>query len=115
MIRGYNGTRRMHMRKELLRCLTAFAVAGCAHVPGETLTSGGLQREVRTRVLSLAETAKPECRRNSIVNTEVLELYPDGKVSVERWSVDRCGERVHYRVQLPPSARTSTFNVSRER
>jgi len=99
----------------LLRCLTALAVAACAHVPGETLTTGGLQREVKVCVLSLADAAKPECKRNSIVNTEVLELYPGGNVSVERWSVDRCGERAEYRVHLPPTIRGSTFTVSPER
>jgi hypothetical protein len=99
----------------LLHCLAALALAACARVPGETLTSGGLQREVKARVLSVADAAKPECKRNSIVNTEVLELHPGGNVSVERWSVDRCGERAEYRVHLPPTIRGSTFTVSRER
>ena len=101
--------------RKLLRCLIALGVAACAHVPGETLTSGGLRRDIRARVLSLADAAKPECKRNSIVNTEVLELYPGGKVSLERWSVDRCGQRMQYQVHLPASVQGSTFTVSPER
>jgi hypothetical protein len=100
---------------KLLPCLMALGATACAHVPGETLTSGGLQRDIKARVLSLADVAKPECKRNSIVNTEVLELFPGGKVSLERWSVDRCGQRKAYQVHLPASAHGSTFTVSPER
>lgn len=83
-------------------------------MPGETLTSGALQREVKARVLSLAAGARRECKQYTVSNTEVLELHPDGKVSTERWTVDRCGERVHYRVNLPPARGGSSFVVSPE-
>jgi hypothetical protein len=83
-------------------------------VPGETLTSGSLQRQIKARVLALAEAAKPECTHSAIVNTEVLELYGDGRVSVERWSVNRCGAPTHYRVHLPASRPASSFIVRPE-
>ena len=83
-------------------------------VPGETLTSGGLQRDIRARVLTLAQAAQPSCRQHTIVNTEVLELHPDGKVAAERWTVDRCGERLHYRVDVAPRARGGGFGAREE-
>lgn len=90
-------------------------LAGCASIPGETLTSGGLQRDVRDRVLAAAKSAEPQCRQQKIINTEVIELHGDGKVSEERWSVDQCGRRSDYRVSLPPAGRGSAFSVRREK
>ena len=90
-------------------------LAGCASVPGETVTSGGLQRDVRDRVLAAAKGADPQCRQQKVINTEVLELHGDGKVSDERWSVDQCGRRIHYRVSFPPAGKGSGFVVRQER
>jgi hypothetical protein len=89
-------------------------VAACARMPGETLTSGGLQRDVKARVLSLASTVNPACGRRSIVNTDVLELHPDGRVAVERWTVEQCGQRLVYRVNLPPARGASNFSITPE-
>jgi hypothetical protein len=105
----------MQIDNGLMCWLAVFGFTGCTQVPGETLTSGALQREVKARVLSLAASAARECKRYTIIGTEVLELHPDGKVSTERWTVERCGERVHYRVNLPPSTGGSSFVVSPER
>jgi hypothetical protein len=105
----------MQIHNGLMCWLAVFGFGGCTHVPGETLTSGALQREVKARVLSLAASATRECKRYTITDTEVLELHPDGKVSTERWTVERCGERVHYRVNLPPARGGSSFVVSPER
>jgi hypothetical protein len=105
----------MQIHKGLMCWLAVLGFGGCTHVPGETLTSGALQREVKARVLSLAAGAGRECKRYTVTDTEVLELHPDGKVSTERWTVDRCGEPVHYRVNLPPSRGGSSFVVSPER
>ena len=105
----------MQIRNNVICWLALYGVGGCGHVPGETLTSGSLQREVKARLLSLAAKGKPECTRYSVTDTEVLELHGDGKVSAERWTVDRCGERIHYRVNLPPSRGGSSFVVSPDR
>ena len=95
--------------------LIGIAPVACTSVPGETLTSGGLQRDIKTRVLTLAASTSPQCKRQTIVGTEVLELHPDGKVSAERWTVDQCGQRVNYRVSLPPSGRGANFLVREDR
>jgi hypothetical protein len=80
-----------------------------------TISSGALQREVKARVLLLAASTTRECKRYTTTDIEVLELHSDGKVSTERWAVERCGERVHYRVDLPPSRGGLSFVVSPER
>ena len=98
-----------------VRLFCAFTLSGCMPVPGETLTSGGLQRDIRARVLTLAGAAQPACRQQTVINTEVLELHPDGKVAAERWTVDGCGDRLHYRVDVAPSARGGGFVAREER
>lgn len=92
-----------------------FALCGCMTVPGETLTSGGLQRDIKARVLTLASAANPQCKQHNVTHSEVLELHPDGKVAAERWTVDQCGRRVNYRVSLPPARRGAAFLVNEER
>ena len=89
--------------------LAGLALAGCASVPGETLTSFGQKREVSARVIAQATTAS--CKSPRIVDTEVLEIHPNAKVAAERWSVDACGERVHYRISFPPSGKGSGFSL----
>jgi hypothetical protein len=69
-------------------------------VPGETLAPYGVKRDVSNRLLAEVARSTPSCRQARIVDTEVLELHGNGKVAAERWSVDRCGERVHYRVSF---------------
>ena len=90
-------------------------VAGCLPVPGESLLSGSRQREVRDRVLALAKSAKPECRQQKITDTQIVELHGDGKVAVERWTVEQCGEKTRYSVSLPPTGRGTGFLVKQEK
>ena len=70
-------------------------------MPGETLASASVRRDVSAKVVARASQGKPDCKRVRIADTEVLEVHPDGKVAVERWTADRCDERVHFRVTFP--------------
>lgn len=82
------------------------------------MSSGGMQREVRDRVLELAKKTDPQCRRHSIANTEMLEVHADGKSAEELWTVDQCGNRLKYVVSFPPRRATGTslgFSVRPER
>ena len=99
----------------LLASSVGLFVTSCAHVPGETLTSWRMKREVSERVLAQASSAAPQCKQQKIVNTEILEVHPDGKPALELWTVDQCGRRSHYRVYFPPSGRGSGFSVQAER
>jgi hypothetical protein len=51
-------------------------------VPGETLTSFGQQRDVKSRVL--AQSASARCSSPKLMDTEVRELHNDGKVAAKR-------------------------------
>ena len=89
-------------------------LSGCASVPGETLAPASVRRDVSAKILARAAQAKPECRRVRIVDTEVLEVHADGKVAAERWSVERCDERVNYRVSFPPTGNRGAVQVHSE-
>jgi hypothetical protein len=77
-----------------------FVLGACASVPGETLAPYGVKRDVSNRLLAEVARSQPSCRQLRIVETEVLELHGDGKVAAERWTVNRCGERVHYLISF---------------
>ena len=77
----------------------ALMLGGCTYLgvgspPGETRTDGRQMRAISARVLELAEKAHPSCRKRNITDTEIVDLYGDGKVSVERWTVTQCGVRL---------------------
>ena len=105
--------------RRLVPGLTLFILVvlfvGCAHVPGETLTSWSLKRQVSERVLAQASIAAPQCRQQKISNTEIAEVHSDGKPALEIWTVEQCGRRSHYRVYFPPTGRGSGFSVQAER
>ena len=93
-------------------------LAACSSVPGETMSSGGMQRDVRERVLALAKKNDPQCRQQSVANTELIEVHPDGKSAEELWIVEQCGRRLRYVVSFPPKRPTGTslgFSVRPER
>ena len=97
-----------------LACALAAIVSACSSIPGETLASRGAQRDVSRRVLADATAAAPTCRNQRIADTEVLEVHPDGRVAAERWTVEQCGTRVHYRVVFPAAGKATPVQVRRD-
>ena len=60
--------------------------------------------------------ADKKCKQRKVVNTEVIEVRPDGKPGVERWTVDRCGAKVNYRIAFKAGPRGGTnFSVELEK
>ena len=98
----------------MLAGAVAAAVSACASVPGETLASGAVGRDVTRRVLADANAAAPTCRSQRIADTEVLEVHPDGKVAAERWTVEQCGTRLHYRVTFPAAGKATPVQIRRD-
>ena len=101
----------------IIAAAVALTLGACSLIgspPGETRTDGRQQRAVSARVLELAEKARPSCRKRDVTDTEIVDLYGDGKVSVERWTVTQCGERSRYLVNFPPSGRGTGFTVQAE-
>jgi hypothetical protein len=92
----------------------ALLVAGCSTVPGETMTPRAVQSSVRERVLTLARAADPQCKQPKVANTEILDVYSDGRPSMELWTVELCARRVNYVVNFP-AKKGPGFSVREER
>ena len=97
-------------------------VLACVKETGERFGIGYvisvLRGETSDRVLALAKKTDPQCRQQSIANTEMLEVHPDGKAAEELWIVEQCGRRMRYVVSFPPKRPTGTslgFSVRPER
>lgn len=74
-------------------------------------TSGADQRlqSDALQYITMLESLDP-CGRSRVVNTEIAEPpnVPGGDPWTEKWTVDRCGESVYYRVRFTPSPRGGT-------
>jgi hypothetical protein len=83
------------MRLCLALVFSAFLLA-CASapppVPGNTGADERLQGDIRRIITILETTSEPRCDAHVIVDTERAGL---GR---ERWTVERCGERIVYLV-----------------
>ena len=96
----------------------ALLAAGCMHfssVPGETRTEGTQQRAISKRIFELGEAARPDCGQRRITGSEILDLHPDAKPAVERWTLTQCGQRTLYLVRFPLTGRGTGFVVSPEK
>jgi len=91
------------------------ACADAEKLPGASLADPVLQSDVAQNIHRLESVFGAGCRSARVINTEVIE--PPARINVdpwvERWTVDRCGASVHYRVELNPSKHGGTdFGVS---
>jgi hypothetical protein len=86
----------MHMHCPRAFCYGVLVMlSACASdplVPGDTGADETLQTDIRRIITILERTSEPRCDVHEIVNTERAGL---GR---ERWTVERCGERVVYLV-----------------
>ena len=93
--------------------ITVF-VEGCAttsiQLPGNTKADQVLQRDAARFVMLLESAEESRCIRHKIVNTEVVEHpnNPGKDPWIERWTVDRCGSLVYYKVKFTPSPTAGT-------
>jgi hypothetical protein len=56
------------------------------------------------------------CTERKITKTDMIEARPDGTPVVERWTLDRCGKLVKYRVRFTPNSKGGTdFDVQIEK
>lgn len=88
---------------------------GCA-TTGGTAASPILKRDTTQTVMLLDSISDKECSSRKLVKTEIIEMYSSGKPGVERWTVDRCGKLINYRITFTPSPRGGTdFTVRLEK
>ena len=91
-------------------------VVGCAtaKLPGTSGAGYILQRDASQFVMILESAGDNTCKQSKIINTEITEhpKNPGKDPWTEKWTVDRCGKQVYYRVQFTPSPRGGTdFSV----
>ncbi|HEX9443991.1 MAG TPA: hypothetical protein VGA73_07715 [Candidatus Binatia bacterium] len=53
------------------------------------------------------------CAERKVDKTELLETAPDKRPAVERWTIDRCGKPVNYRVKYSKGG--ADFDVQLEK
>jgi hypothetical protein len=60
----HKGVNPLHIA--MFSCALAALLGGCGSVPGETLASGGVRRDVTRRILAQANAAEPTCKNQRI-------------------------------------------------
>ena len=83
-------------------------------MPGTTIASSDAQTDVALSVMGFESAVDSTCKQSRIVNTEVTEHPKDRDKDpwTEKWTVDRCGEMVPYKVAFRPSPSGGTYSVS---
>lgn len=96
----------------LLACATTTTT-----IPGNTRASPAVQRDVLQMILVLDGASGVNCDRHTVVKTEVVKTATaDDYTAIERWTIDRCGTTVPYRVTFRPGPDGKTdFSVHLER
>ncbi|MFI4987563.1 MAG: tetratricopeptide repeat protein [Alphaproteobacteria bacterium] len=91
-----------------LRPVARGAAAASAAPSKATLAPPDLQLAV-TRVMVVADYGVAKaCNQRKILSTAVLAQQPDGTSWTERWTLDRCGKPVSYRVSYSPGQAGAT-------
>jgi len=96
-------------------CTTQGIYDGATRVPGTSIADGTLQGDVAQAIAMSEMIYSDGCKKPKIVNTDVVESPARLNVDrwVERWTVDRCGTAIYYRVELTPSKGGGTdYDVS---
>ena len=90
------------------------ATCGDAPLPGETTADPVLQHDVAQLLMMMDAGRAKACQERKIVDTRQVDPRPEHQV--ERWVVERCGERVDYSVTYRPgtSGRTD-FDIHPEK
>jgi hypothetical protein len=75
-----------------------------------------LRDDVTQMVMIMDGPRDPRCTERKIVKTEIVEARPDKTPAVERWTLDRCGKAVRYRVRYTPNPKGGDdFDVQLEK
>lgn len=93
--------------------------------PGQTVATPVLYRDTWNTIMLLEKASGKGCQNPQVVNTEITEppkdvvlegnIFMKGR-SVERWTLDRCGESVPYRVEYNADGKGGTYiNVRPEK
>ena len=89
-------------RRARERELEEIAAGEGVPVTGETFADPGLQKRVFAGLVEAEHVRAPECTDHTVVLTEALGRDVEERRISERWVLDRCGERVAYRLDFSP-------------
>jgi len=67
-----------------------------------------LKRDVTEMVMRMDAAKDKECTQRKIMKTELVEVGVAPRLGIERWTVDRCGKFVIYRITLTPDPKGGT-------
>jgi hypothetical protein len=91
-------------RLKLFIALAALLFTGNCAVSSGAAESQQFRHDVEQMVTIMDGPRDRTCAQRKIVKTEVVESKP----AVERWTLDRCGKRVNYRVRYTPNSKGGT-------
>lgn len=84
-------------------------------VPGGTGAAPALQRDVLRLLVIMDSAVDPACTSHKVIDTEWIETNREKRAAVERWTLDRCGKAVRYRVTFMTAPQGGTnFSVQAE-
>jgi hypothetical protein len=78
--------------------------------PGQSLADAQLQTDTFNMVLLRETISDNTCGQRKVINTEVVESPRSVGVDpwAERWTVDRCGKLIYYRIGFVPDSKGGT-------
>jgi len=92
----------------LLATLLASGASAGPAVPGESTADAALATDVTRFIVTYDKASVPGCDQRKIVDTKVLELWPNRHPRLERWTLDRCGTAIDYLVLFSPNGEGGT-------
>jgi hypothetical protein len=103
-------------KRTLAATLAALLSTGLFALSSSAAESPQLRHDVTQMVMIMDGPRDRKCTERKVVKTETIESRPDGTPSVERWTLDRCGKLVNYRVRFTPNSKGGTdFDVQLEK
>lgn len=87
----------------IMPIVLALAACATATAPEKTRASAKLQGDVMEIIHVLEAGGGQDCDERKLVSTEVVKkATTEDYTAVERWTIDRCGNMVLYRVTFKP-------------
>src|ERR1017187_2969273 len=90
----------------ILLLVAVLTIAACEAKPtpvprgttADPAADPAMKAEVTSSIMVVEKLRAPTCADPEVVNTAIVQKRADGGSAVERWTIDRCGKAVNYRV-----------------
>lgn len=94
--------------------LSSCAISSNKKLPGQSGASSQLQVDTLQVIWIREAIADSTCTSPKVINTEIIETPSSPGIDpwTERWTIDRCGKPVYYRISFVPNPNGGTdFDV----